>query len=266
VDFLLICAVSLVVAALTLFSGFGLGTLLMPAFTVFFPIEVALAATAVVHLANNLFKVALVGRWAAVRVVVWFGLPAVAAALLGAELMLALSGAPEIATWRLGGVSGEIEPVKLVIAAILALFAALDLSPRFQRLSFPPALLPVGGVLSGFFGGLSGMQGALRAAFLVRAGLSKDQFVGSAAVVSTMVDVARLAVYTLGFAQAGRGAEWGVLREGHTLALVAAACLAAFVGSYFGARLVKKVTLQTIQRVVATMLIVFAALLAAGVV
>src|SRR3989337_1123428 len=33
--YLVICTVALVVSALTLFSGFGLGTLLMPAFTIF---------------------------------------------------------------------------------------------------------------------------------------------------------------------------------------------------------------------------------------
>ena len=58
-EYLIISLVSLVVAALTFFSGFGLGTLLMPAFALFFPIEVAIAATAVVHLVNNIFKVYL---------------------------------------------------------------------------------------------------------------------------------------------------------------------------------------------------------------
>jgi uncharacterized protein len=264
-DFLLVCTVSLVVAALTLFSGFGLGTLLMPAFAVFFPLEVAIAATAAVHLANNLFKIALVGRWARGRVIVWFGIPAVLAALLGAQLMLSLSGIAPIGQWRVGGMRGVFEPIKLVIAALLAFFAAIELHPRFEKLSFPAGMLPVGGALSGFFGGLSGMQGALRAAFLVRAGLTRDQFVGSAAAVSTMVDITRMLVYMVGFAQAGKGAQWHVLRERHTIALVAAACLAAFIGSYFGSKLVKKVTLRTIQRIVAVMLIGFAAALGLGV-
>jgi hypothetical protein len=35
-------------SGLTLFSGFGLGTVLMPAFAVFFPVPTAIAATAVV--------------------------------------------------------------------------------------------------------------------------------------------------------------------------------------------------------------------------
>ena len=51
--YVVVCATALIVAALTLFSGFGLGTLLMPAFALFFPVTVAVAATAVVHLANK---------------------------------------------------------------------------------------------------------------------------------------------------------------------------------------------------------------------
>jgi len=39
-----------------LLSGFGLGTLLLPVFALFFPLPVAIAATALVHLANNFFK------------------------------------------------------------------------------------------------------------------------------------------------------------------------------------------------------------------
>jgi hypothetical protein len=40
-SYIIICTVALLVSGLTLFSGFGLGTLLMPAFALFFPVEVA---------------------------------------------------------------------------------------------------------------------------------------------------------------------------------------------------------------------------------
>jgi acyl-CoA reductase-like NAD-dependent aldehyde dehydrogenase len=43
----------------------------------------------------------------------------------------------------------------------------------------PPGYLPVGGLLSGFFGGLSGHQGALRSVFLLRAGLTKESFIAT---------------------------------------------------------------------------------------
>ena len=55
-EYTVIILVALFASALTLFSGFGLGTLLMPAFAFFFPIEIAVALTAVVHLLNNIFK------------------------------------------------------------------------------------------------------------------------------------------------------------------------------------------------------------------
>ena len=83
-SYIIICTVAFFVSGLTLFSGFGLGTLLMPVFAVFFPVEVAVAATAIVHLANNVFKVALVGRKADYGVVLKFAFPAAVAAMLGA--------------------------------------------------------------------------------------------------------------------------------------------------------------------------------------
>ena len=58
-SYLIICTVALLASALTFFSGFDLGTLLLPAFALFFPIEQAVALTAVVHFLNSLFKLAL---------------------------------------------------------------------------------------------------------------------------------------------------------------------------------------------------------------
>ena len=52
-DFLIIPLVSAVVAALTLVSGFGLGTLLMPAFAIFLPRPSSSVATRVTGLASR---------------------------------------------------------------------------------------------------------------------------------------------------------------------------------------------------------------------
>jgi hypothetical protein len=132
-DFIIIPLVSAAVAALTLVSGFGLGTLLLPAFAVFFPIEVAIAATGVVHFASNLFKLALVGRWADRDVVLRFGVPAVVAALVGAALMTAMADVPALHSYRLGSLPAEVTWLKLIIATLLVLFAALELWPKYQR-------------------------------------------------------------------------------------------------------------------------------------
>ena len=60
-DVLLISIVAFIGSGLTFFSGFGLGTVLLPVFALFFPVQVAVGLTAVVHFLNNLFKLGLVG-------------------------------------------------------------------------------------------------------------------------------------------------------------------------------------------------------------
>ncbi|MBL8876162.1 MAG: sulfite exporter TauE/SafE family protein [Phycisphaerae bacterium] len=260
-DYLLVCSVALFASALTLVSGFGLGTLLMPAFAVFFPLPAAIAATAIVHLANNLFSLGLVARYADRRVLIAFGIPATVAALVGAATLRLLSEVAPLHTWKIGTHACEITTVKLVIAALIIGFALLDLLPVFSRLTIGPRLLPLGGALSGFFGGLSGHQGTLRAAFLMRAGLSKETYVGMNAVCGVLVDIARLIVYGVTYftVTASHAAQGGVRPM-----LVAAACLAAFVGSFVGSRLIKKITLESLRIGVAILLIVSGLALGAG--
>lgn len=260
-DYLLVCSVALFASALTLVSGFGLGTLLMPAFAVFFPLPAAIAATAIVHLVNNLFALGLVARYADRRVLVAFGIPATFAALLGAAALRLLSEVAPLYAWHIGTHACEITAVKLVIATLIIAFALLDLLPVFSRLTIGPRLLPLGGALSGFFGGLSGHQGTLRAAFLMRAGLSKETYVGMNAVCGVLVDVARLIVYGVTYftVTASHAAQGGVRPM-----LVAAACLAAFVGSFVGSRLIKKITLESLRIGVAILLILSGLALGAG--
>jgi uncharacterized protein len=263
-DFLLISIVAFFVAGLTLVSGFGLGTLLMPAFAIFFPLEVAIAATAVVHLANNLFKIALVGKWASRSVTLRFGIPAILAAFLGAALMTAMADTPPVHEYRIAGIEAQVTWLKLVIALLLAAFAALELWPAYHKAAFPPRALPIGGLVSGFFGGISGMQGALRAPFLLRAGLSREQYIGTAAVISTIVDVARIVVYAIGLTWLAQRADYALLTQHRTLLLVFTACIAGFLGSFLGSKVVKKVTLRGIQRLVAALLVLAALGLGTG--
>src|SRR5690606_32548550 len=244
-----------VASALTLFSGFGLGTLLMPVVALFFPIEVAIAMTAVVHLANNLFKGGLLGRHADRSVVLRFGLPAVAAAFAGAFLLGRLADATPIVEYTLLARRFEITQLGLVVGLVILVFVALELSPRFGSLALDRRWLPVGGVVSGFFGGLSGHQGAFRSMFLLKAGLDKQGFVATGALVSTFVDLARAGVYGLDFLRQRASIDWP---------LVGLASLAACAGAWLGARWLAKVTSAAVRRSVSTMLVVIALGLIAG--
>ena len=231
-------------SALTFFSGFGLGTLLLPAFAVFVPIEQAVGLTAVVHLLNNIFKLTLVGRYAARGVVLGFGLPAIATSFLGAWALLWLADMSPSFSYSAFGAVVAVTPAKFVVGLLLLAFASLELSPRFRALAFEPRYMPIGGLLSGFFGGLSGMQGALRSAFLTRVGLSKEAFIGTGVVVATLIDLPRITIYSLSMPDSA----------GLRYSLLAAAVLAAFLGAVIGNTYLKKVTMPGIRRTVALML------------
>lgn len=243
------------VAILTFFSGFGLGTILTPIFMIFFPVDLAIALTGVVHFFNNIFKIILVGKNADRGVILRFGIPAVIAAFVGAWVLLHIPDASPLFEYQMLGRNLEVYPVKFIISILLIIFASMDLIPYFQHLQFGKDKLPVGGALSGFFGGLSGNQGALRSAFLIKAGLSKEAFVGTAVVVSTFVDFTRLSVYATRFTQSG-------LTDNFTLVLCA--IISAISGAYLGNKLLKKVTLKSLQILVAIMLIVISIALGMG--
>lgn len=258
-EYLLVSIAALLASAMALYSGFGLGTLLMPVFALFFPVPVAIASTAVVHLASNVFRIVFVGRHADWRVVAIFGIPGAVAALAGALLLTWISDFTPLTTYSLGSREFSITPVKLVVAALIAGFAVLELSPAFAKWRLGRKYLPLGGGLSGFFGGLSGHQGALRSAVLLGAGLSSTAFIGTGSMAGFIVDVSRVLVYGP-----------GVLRESFStsgegnLALVSVAIVAAFLGNYLGSRFLKKVTIEFIRRLVGVLLAVLAVVLAAG--
>lgn len=254
-EIIIISLSAFVIAILTFFSGFGLGTILTPVFMIFFPVDLAIALTGVVHFFNNIFKLFLVGKNANKEVLLRFGIPAVIAALLGSWLLLNIPDVKPLFTYELLGKTFEVFPVKFIISILLIIFACIDLIPYFSKLQFGKEKLPIGGALSGFFGGLSGNQGALRSAFLIKAGLSKEAFVATAVVVSTFVDFTRLSVYATRFSKSG-------LTD--NLTLVVCATLAGIAGAYIGNKLLKKVTLRFLQVTIAIMLIILSLALGTG--
>lgn len=256
-ELIVIALVAFLASGLTFFSGFGLGTLLLPAFAWFLPVEQAVAMTGVVHFLNGLFKLGLVGRHAEPGVLWRFGVPAMLSALLGAWLLLRLSALPALFTHEWFGRAMSVTPVKLTVGALLLLFGVLEASKRFRAWSLSPRWLPLGGLLSGFFGGLAGMQGALRSAFLVRAGLSKHAFIGTGVVMAVLIDISRLGVYAVDLAPR---------MDRASLPLMGAAVGAAFAGAWLGNRHLEKLTMAQVQRIVAVLLFATGSALMLGVI
>lgn len=254
-EIIIICLAAFFTAILTFYSGFGLGTILAPVFAIFFPVEVAIALTGVVHFTNNVFKLILVRKNADKQVVIRFGIPAIIASFAGAWLLIKITILPAIYEYELWNKEYEITPVKLIIAILLIIFSVLEILPSFHKLQFSKDKLVVGGLLSGFFGGLSGIQGAIRSAFLIKSRLSKEAYIATGVVIACMVDLTRLTVYASKFSAANLGTN---------AVLLISATVSAILGALIGKKLLHKVTLNSIRILVAVMLIIIATALGLG--
>jgi uncharacterized membrane protein YfcA len=223
---------------------------------------VAVAATAVVHALNNLFKLGLLARHVVPRLLLTFGIPAVLAAFPGALLLARLAHSTPLRTWHLGSRECPITPIGLVMGALILLFALIDLVPALHSWRVSPRWVPLGGIVAGFFGGLSGHQGALRAAFLSQVGLPPRDFVATQAVLAVLVDITRLSVYGVEFL--GDPAEGLRTPEHWSLVGVGASC--AFAGAWTGNRLLPKVTVGFVRRVTGVLLVIIGIGIASGLV
>ncbi len=236
-EFGIIAAVAFSASLLTFFSGFGLGTLLTPVFLFFFEPTVAVALTAAVHLLNNLFKFGLLRHSVRFDILNRFGWTALIGSFAGAMLLSNMSGLETI-SWIAGR---EVEPVKLLIGLMLIVFSAIELLPSFGSLQLRESHLPLGGLISGFFGGLSGHQGALRSLFLVRAGMQPAAYVATGTAIALIVDFTRIPIYWTRF---GRN-----VFDGHA-AVLTSAVVAALFGALLGKRWLKNLKSSALHFIV----------------
>lgn len=264
-EYIIVAIAVLVGASLTFFSGFGLGTIMLPVFALFFDIEVAVGATAIVHLSNNVFKFLLVRKFIHLQTFLRFGIPAMFAAILGSILLTMITDSEAIHTYFISERPFEITYMKIVVGSLMIFFAWFDLSPKYSNLKVDSKHLPLGGLLSGFFGGVSGHQGAFRAAFLSKSGLDKKQFVGTSNAISLVIDISRIPVY-LGFISLGTTKELNLaasLSDGKMLLIIG--IIFAFVGTFVGKRLIEKTTIVGVQRLVGVLLFLMGGLMIAGI-
>lgn len=257
-DYIIIGATALIASLITFFSGFGLGTILTPVMLLFFPLELAISCTAIVHLLNNLFKFALIGKHLNKEVLIRFGGTAVIGVYFGAKLLTFLSQHTfNITSYKLFDYQFDVSIMGVVIGIIMLIFAILELMDFKKKFKIGNTHLLFGGVLSGFFGGLTGNQGALRSIFLIKYNLSKEAFIATGTTIACLVDIIRLIIY-------GNNFSSEQIEEKINLLIVAVIC--AFIGAYFGKKFLNKITLNSIKIFMGILLIIISLLLMMGIV
>jgi uncharacterized membrane protein YfcA len=233
---LLLYAVTLIASLLTLITGFGLATLLTPVFTLVYDVKIAVMLVAIVHFLNNILKLILFRRHVERSIVLRFGVLSIAGALAGAYLQLAL----------------ETGVVKSILGIVLVLLGLGELLPRGLRFRLPQRFDYLGGLFSGFLGGLVGNQGAVRSAYLLNYAISKEAFIATGTVIALLIDATRLPVYV--------GYQFkDLLALGSQLPIVVAIAMA---GTLAGKRLLVAVSPDAFRQMVAVFVCVIGLLFA----
>jgi uncharacterized membrane protein YfcA len=252
---LLIAAAAFLASMITFFSGFGLGTILTPVFALFFPLPIAIGLTAIVHLLNNLFKLVLTFKNIDQFTLIKFGLPAFFSAILGASLLTFLDNQTSYGSITLLGNTYQLYSLNLTLGTTILVFVLIDLIPSVKKFEFKQDRMVLGGFLSGFFGGLSGHQGALRSMFLMKGGLSKEVFIATGIAIACLIDLVRIPLYIFKGELSVDSSNTGVLFV---------AIFFAFLGAYIGNKYLKKVTLEAIQYFISFFLIIISLFILLG--
>jgi uncharacterized membrane protein YfcA len=220
----LIALMSIVAGATASIVGFGIGSLLTPLVAARFGTDLAVAAVALPHLSGGLLRGWRLRHSLDRRVLVRFGILSAIGGLIGALVF------------------AHLEPTVLgrVLGALLVLTASAGVSGWSERWRPGGPVVWVLGALSGFFGGVVGNQGGLRAAALSAFGLKPTVFVATSTVIGVMIDLVRMPVY--------------LYRAGGELAriwpLVALAVVGVLAGTLVGERVLLGLSRERFRQIV----------------
>lgn len=160
-------------------AGFGIGSLLTPLLAVRFGTETAVAAVAIPHAVATALRYVRLRRAVAWDVVRSFGLLSAIGGLAGALLYTRLTS----------------RALTVILGLLLIATAISALTGPTRQISLPKSLVGAMGLASGFFGGIAGNQGGLRAAAMMSFALPAAAFVATSTAIGLLVDAARMPIY-----------------------------------------------------------------------
>lgn len=204
-------------------GGFGSSVFLVPIAGLFFDFQTVLAVTGVLHVFSNIIKIRLFKDGVNFRLLVTIGLPSVIFVFIGSML-----------TNYFNLVYAEFILGIFLIGFSIIFFIKPDLKIKataFNAIS--------GGSIAGFLAGFIGTGGAIRGISLAAFNVEKNMFIATSAAIDLGVDFTRSAVYLYN----------GYL-EKEFYFMVPILLGIAFIGSYIGKEILKKVKQELFKKIV----------------
>jgi uncharacterized protein len=211
---ILLCIGTLFAGTLAAVTGFGGAAILLPLLVAIFGIRDAIPILTIAQLIGNGSRVWFNRKELDLRVVKWFALGSIPAAIAGSLLFVS---APLTALTRLLGVF-------LILVVVYR-----HVRKRTYIMSLR-GFAPLGAV-SSFLSALLGTVGPLMAPFFLAYGLIKGAYIGTEALASLLMHVVKLIVYGGTSLLSVGSVEIGLLLS-----------LGLIVGSYIGTRIVHRVS------------------------
>ncbi len=221
---------SYLAAIVATLAGFGSSTILIPIALFFMNAKAAIFLVACFHLFSNTFKVRLFFKGIDFRTVLFFGLPSIIFAFLGAVWISVL----------------PVHVIRNAIGIFLIVFSLYSFFRPDFKLKQTDLTALLGGTLSGLLAGLIGLGGAIRSTFLVAFNLPKEVYIGTSALIAFVIDLTRIPTYFF----------TGMAPENSYYPLIPFLILSAFLGVKTGKLLLGRVNQQTFRRIVLFMLLI----------
>ena len=234
-EYVLLAASSILAAAIASISGFGIGSIVTPALSLWFDARLAVAAVSIPHVIGTGLRFAMMNAKVDRRVMWSFGLASAAGGIAGALL-----GTVFASTWLL-----------ILLAILLLLVGIGEFTGYTRRLAFHGPAAWIAGALSGVLGGLVGNQGGLRSAALLGFHLERQTFVVTATAIALLVDGARMPVYFY--------TQGDDLRQ--MAGPIVVSTIGVIAGTVFGHRVLQRIPENVFRRVVAVLLVALGAAL-----
>lgn len=224
VAFLLVALISEILGTV---GGFGSSAIFVPLAGFFYGLQTVLALTGILHVFSNAAKLILFRKTISYKIVLWIGVPSVIMVIAGAQLNAMI----------------DLKYAELVLGIFLVLFSAfLFFWPHLKLAANKRNAITSGGI-AGFFAGLIGTGGAIRAMGLAAFDLEKSTFVATSAAVDLGVDLSRSIVYIFN----------GYLAAEYYF-YIPLLLVVAFAGSWIGKKILDRVSQENFRKIVLVLL------------
>ena len=209
-------------------GGFGSSVFFVPMAQFFLDFKTVLMLTAILHDFSNTSKLFLFRKNVNRRLLILYGIPSTVFVILGAWLSNFL----------------QFQYAELALGIFLILFSGFVFMYPAFRVSTTKASAISGGTVAGFLAGLIGTGGAIRGMSLAAFNLEKNTFIATSAAIDFFVDASRTVIYF-----ANGYFDWKYL------SYIPFLFGAAFLGSYAGKVLLKKISQETFRKIVLFLLL-----------